>query len=99
VREVERVQAATGLRMGYEVSCVEDSDLRSGRPQDHGEDHAAMDGFRARHDDPVWRTHFPPYGYQCRCIAMPIFGEDVPEGFVSPPPEASFAKGFGRKPS
>lgn len=29
--------------------------------------HAAMDGFVARHDDPIWRVWTPPCGYQCRC--------------------------------
>jgi len=29
--------------------------------------HAAMDGFVAKHDDPVWKTWTPPCGYQCRC--------------------------------
>lgn len=29
--------------------------------------HAAMDGFIARHDDPVWDAWTPPCGYQCRC--------------------------------
>lgn len=97
-RQVEHVAATTGLRIGYRVSCVLDSDLRSGRPRDHGEDHKAMDGFTARQDDQVWLTHFPPYGYQCRCVATVVFGAEVPEGFVKAPAGASFAKGFGRKP-
>lgn len=29
--------------------------------------HAAMDGFIARHDDPVWSRWRPPCGYRCRC--------------------------------
>ena len=29
--------------------------------------HAAMDGFVARYDDPVWDTWTPPCGYNCRC--------------------------------
>lgn len=29
--------------------------------------HAAMDGYIARHDDPVWKIWTPPCGYQCRC--------------------------------
>lgn len=29
--------------------------------------HAAMDGFVARHDDPIWKKWTPPCGYQCRC--------------------------------
>lgn len=29
--------------------------------------HAAMDGFVARHDDPVWKKWAAPNGYRCRC--------------------------------
>ncbi len=29
--------------------------------------HAAMDGYVARHDDPIWSTWRPPCGYRCRC--------------------------------
>jgi SPP1 gp7 family putative phage head morphogenesis protein len=29
--------------------------------------HAAMDGFVARADDPVWSVWTPPNGYMCRC--------------------------------
>lgn len=29
--------------------------------------HAAMDGFVARYDDPIWKIWDPPNGYQCRC--------------------------------
>lgn len=29
--------------------------------------HAAMDGFIARHDDPIWAKWRPPCGYRCRC--------------------------------
>lgn len=29
--------------------------------------HAAMDGFIARHDDPIWSKWRPPCGYRCRC--------------------------------
>lgn len=29
--------------------------------------HAAMDGFVARYDDPIWKRWTPPCGYQCRC--------------------------------
>jgi len=34
--------------------------------------HAAMDGFVARHDDPVWRTWYPPCGYSCRCRVLAL---------------------------
>lgn len=29
--------------------------------------HAALNGFTARYDDPVWQFMYPPDGYHCRC--------------------------------
>lgn len=36
--------------------------VRFPRPQ-----HLAWDGLVLRHDDPWWRTHFPPNGWGCKC--------------------------------
>lgn len=41
----------------------QDVDVRSGRKQDGGENHAAAHGFIAGHRDPVWRFVAPPCGY------------------------------------
>lgn len=30
-----------------------------------------------RRDDPVWRRFYPPWGWQCRCIVIPLSVEDA----------------------
>lgn len=44
--------------------------------------HAAMDGFVARHDDPVWAKWDPPNGYRCRCRKIAITARQA-ERFVA----------------
>lgn len=39
--------------------------------------HAAMDGFVARHDDPIWDTWTPTNGYQCRCRLIALTDKEV----------------------
>lgn len=39
--------------------------------------HRAMEGFTARWDDPVWKTWYPPNGYNCRCTIESLMDEDV----------------------
>ena len=34
--------------------------------------HAAMDGYIAHRDDPIWDTWRPPAGYQCRCRVIAL---------------------------
>jgi SPP1 gp7 family putative phage head morphogenesis protein len=40
--------------------------------------HAALDGFSALHDDPVWRRIYPPCGYNCRCTVIPLSRDEAP---------------------
>jgi SPP1 gp7 family putative phage head morphogenesis protein len=95
-REAERVHRA-GIPVGFRFSCVRDSNVRRGRPQDHGENHLALEGLTARVDDPVWRSWTPPLGNRCRCLLEARVGDDVPEGFVRVPPGAAKAPGFGTR--
>jgi SPP1 gp7 family putative phage head morphogenesis protein len=93
----ERVQEA-GFAVGFRYSATKDSNVRRGRPQDNGENHLALDGLTARADDPVWRKFSPPGGHSCRCVLLPIVGDEVPSYFVQAPAAAAFAPGFGSRP-
>jgi SPP1 gp7 family putative phage head morphogenesis protein len=64
--------------------------------------HAALDGFVARNDDPVWRRIYPPSGYNCRCSAIAILADEAPDdadvpGLTRIPPAAASVPdpGFG----
>ncbi|EFZ7274856.1 phage head morphogenesis protein [Shigella sonnei] len=39
--------------------------------------HAALNGFIARYDDPVWQFMYPPDGYGCRCRVRARSATDV----------------------
>lgn len=39
--------------------------------------HAAMNGLVFHIDDPIWKTHYPPCGYNCRCRVSAISGGAV----------------------
>lgn len=46
--------------------------------------HAALDGFTAKNDDPVWGRLYPPCGFNCRCTVTAELPEDAPEGADQP---------------
>ena len=61
--------------------------------------HAALDGFFARVDDPVWQRLTPPLSYGCRCArvlaSVPFTADRSSEETVLP---AEPARGFGFYP-
>lgn len=38
--------------------------------------HAALDKFTARADDPVWGEIYPPNGFNCRCTVQPLLASE-----------------------
>jgi SPP1 gp7 family putative phage head morphogenesis protein len=48
----------------FEYHTVGDARVRA--------EHAAMNGFIAKRDDPTWETWWPPNGYNCRCTVTAI---------------------------
>lgn len=53
--------------VAFQVSVTKDRNLRRGRKEDNGENHAAAHGLIAGVDDPIWQRFATPYGYRCRC--------------------------------
>ena len=39
--------------------------------------HAAMHGRVFRYDDPIWQTHYPPNGFNCRCRVDALTAAEV----------------------
>ncbi len=54
--------------------------------------HLAWDRTVLRHDDPFWRTHYPPNGWRCRCRVIQLSDADLEEFGLKPsdgPPDGS----------
>lgn len=51
----------------FEYLSQNDSNVRRGRKKDRGENHYAANGLIAATTDPIWDSHSPPSGYNCRC--------------------------------
>lgn len=54
---------------GWRFDATLDSDVRP--------NHRAGDDLVAHVEDPIWRTHAPPLGYQCRCATSLVLTRDM----------------------
>jgi SPP1 gp7 family putative phage head morphogenesis protein len=60
--------------------------------------HAALDLFVARADDPVWGSIYPPNGFNCRCTVDPLLsseGEKILGGQINVPGRERLPAGAG----
>ncbi len=72
---------------GFQYSAVGDDRTR--------ENHLAADGVTLPANHDFWETMWPPNGYNCRCVVVPLFEE---EDIVEPPDGAYPDEGFGFNP-
>ena len=71
-------QAAKDVLPYLMYSAINDSRTRPS--------HAAMHGFIARVDDPIWKTWMPPAGFNCRCTTIQLTEEEAKEHGFKPFP-------------
>ena len=62
-------EANTESRPFWEYDARNDSRVRPS--------HAAMDGMVFAADDPIWASHYPPNGWNCRCRVRALTPEQV----------------------
>ncbi len=55
--------------LGWRYVAVLDADVR--------DNHRANDDLVAHFDDPIWNTHSPPQGYNCRCALEVVPAQEV----------------------
>lgn len=61
-REVSENQYVREIYPNYEYRSAEDDRVRP--------EHAALNGLILSKDDPFWKTHYPPWDFGCRCMAV-----------------------------
>lgn len=87
--QADQDPAVQEILWGYEYNAVLDDRTRP--------EHAALAGTRLPKDDEFWLTWWPPNGYNCRCVAIPIFNDEenlaepyTPDGAYDVEPDPGF---------
>lgn len=90
-----------GRMMGYEQDkpyALELVVIDDARTTDYCRQYAGK-GFILPYSDPFWKTHIPPFHFNCRTTIRAIYGQDeLPESWSSKTDLARPAKGFGKNP-
>jgi len=61
--------------------------------------HLVMDNTVLHHDDPWWKTHYPPCGYRCRCTVISLTEKQAQKRGVTPvAPEVDPDEGWDWNP-
>jgi SPP1 gp7 family putative phage head morphogenesis protein len=77
--EADQDPAIQEILWGYEYTTAGDDRVR--------DDHAALEGTKLPKDDPFWQTFWPPNGWNCRCVALPIYSDSEEAVSRLPPTE------------
>lgn len=90
-----------GRMMGYEQDkpyALELVVIDDARTTEYCRQYAGK-GFILPYSDPFWRTHIPPFHFNCRTTIRAIYDQDeLPESWSSKTDLARPAKGFGKNP-
>lgn len=90
-----------GRMMGYEEDrplALELVVIDDARTTDYCRQYAGK-GFILPYDDPFWKTHIPPFHFNCRTTVRAIYDErEIPEQWSSKADIEAPAKGFGNNP-
>lgn len=65
--ESEQSPEVQEILWGYVYNTAGDNRVRKS--------HALLDGVTLPKEDPFWQKWYPPNGYECRCVAIPVFDE------------------------
>lgn len=90
-----------GRMMGYEQDkplALELVVIDDARTTDYCRQYAGK-GFVLPYDDPFWKTHIPPFHFNCRTTIRAIYAErEIPQQWSSKGAIEEPAKGFGNNP-